>query len=434
MTTVQEQKYSQKLQALKDEIQRKSGKTTEQLYNEREKRITDAIELREPDRLPLWLIAENNSRLGLPPSAAYYRPAAWKAALIKEVLDFEPDLYIAILGESGRTLEALEVKNKLWPGGPLPPDYEYQFVEGEYMKADEYDLFLSDPSDFIVRCYLPRVYNVLAPLAKLPPVSLMYNSFEYITDLFAGPEFEQMAKALKKAGRELKKHRSATGFAMEELAWLGFPDMGHGSGAGGAPFDTLSSFLRGMKGSMLDMYRQPEKLLQACDVILKKRISATVPVSPDQKGTLKRSGIPLWRGDCSFMSDAQFERFYWPGLKKAMLAAIDLGYIPIPLFEAGFGKRLEHMLELPKGKAVAVVENVDIIPAREILGGHTCIIGKPPVSLQCASIQETQDYYKDLIKKCGKGGGLMLRIVLPQKASIEDLQAMVATIREYCRY
>jgi hypothetical protein len=29
---------------------------------------------------------------------------------------------------------------------------------------------------------------------------------------------------------------------------------------------------------------------------------------------------------------------------------------------------------------------------------------------------------------------LMLRIVLPQKASIEDLQAMVKTIREYGRY
>jgi hypothetical protein len=30
----------------------------------------------------------------------------------------------------------------------------YQFVEGEYMKAEEYDLFLMDPSDFIIRYYL----------------------------------------------------------------------------------------------------------------------------------------------------------------------------------------------------------------------------------------------------------------------------------------
>jgi hypothetical protein len=434
MTTVPTRAYSQKLQTLREEIQRKTGKTTEQLYEEREKRVSDAIELREPDRIPLWLIAESNPRLGLPPAAAYYEPLAWKEALIKEILDFEPDLYLAIFGDAGRSWEVLEIKNKLWPGGPLPPDYEYQFVEGEYMQADEYDLFLSDPSDFMVRCYLPRVYNTLAPLAKLPPISLMYNSFEFITNLFTSPEFEQMARALKKAGQELEKHRSVVGNAQAELASLGFPDMGHGSGAGGAPFDTISSFLRGMKGSMLDMYRRPEKLLQACEVILNKRISTAIPADPNRSGSFRRAGIPLWRGDCSFMSDAQFERFYWPGLKRAMQAAIDLGYIPMPLFEARFGKRLEHLLELPKGKVAAVVENVDIIPAREILRGHTCIIGKPPVSLQYSSIQETQDYYKDLIKKCGKGGGLMLRMVLPQKAAIKDLKAMVKSIRENCTF
>ena len=51
---------------------------------------------------------------------------------------------------SGETLATLDVKNKLWPGGPLGDDYEYQFVEGEFMKEDEYDIFLRDPSDFMI--------------------------------------------------------------------------------------------------------------------------------------------------------------------------------------------------------------------------------------------------------------------------------------------
>ena len=29
-----------------------------------------------------------------------------------------------------------------------------------------------------------------------------------------------------------------------------------------APFDTLSDFFRGMKGTMLDMYRRPEKVVR----------------------------------------------------------------------------------------------------------------------------------------------------------------------------
>jgi hypothetical protein len=433
-TTNASQVHSKNLQVLREEIRRKTGKTPEQLFEEREKRVRDAIELKEPDRIPLWLIAEPNSRLGLPSSAAYYDPVAWKEAIIKEILDFEPDLYIALFGASGRSWEVLEVKNKLWPGGPLPPDYGYQFVEGEYMKANEYDLFLSDPSDFIVRYYLPRVYNALVPLSKLPPIGLMYNSFEFITNLFSSPEFRQMAKALAKAGEELEKHQAALGDAHEELASLGFPELGHPGGVGGAPFDVVSSSLRGMKGSMLDMYRQPEKLLQACELLLNKRISAANPADPNLRGNPKRVGVPLWRGDVNFMSDEQFERFYWPGLKKALLATIELGYVPIPLFEAKFGKRLERLLELPKGKVAAVVENVDIIQAREILGGHVCVIGKPPVSLQYASIQETKDYYKNLFKACGKGGGFMTRLILPNKATIEELKEMVKSIKEYARY
>ena len=69
------------------------------------------------------------------------------------------------IGTSGTCWEILDVKNRLWPGGPLPPDYTFQFVEGEYMKADEYDLFLRDPSDFIIRYYLPRIYGNLNNLS-----------------------------------------------------------------------------------------------------------------------------------------------------------------------------------------------------------------------------------------------------------------------------
>ena len=50
-----------------------------------------------------------------------------------------------------------------------------------------------------------------------------------------------------------------------------------------------------MKGSMVDMYRQPDKLLHACDMMLDKRIANAVPATPENRG--KRIGMPLWRGD-----------------------------------------------------------------------------------------------------------------------------------------
>jgi len=435
-TSISREQYENELKSLKEEIEWKTGKTTEQLYEEREKRARDTIELREPDRVPIALFVDPHIHAGIHKSAAYYDPIAYKRAMRQIILDFEPDMCNTGLPTSGPALEALDVRNRLWPGGPLPPDYDYQFVEGEYMKADEYDLFLSDPSDFMIRRYLPRVYGALLPLTRLPSLSDIFLGFEAITPLFASPEFMQMARSLSKAGREMAEFRKTIGDAYEEMASLGFPAFAPVilGGVGGAPFDTLSSFLRGMKGSMIDMYRRPEKLLQACDMILERRIARAVPADPEKRGNPKRIGMPLWRGDRAFMSEAQFKKFYWPGLKKALQATIDLGYVPIPFFEAEFGDRLECLLELPKGKIVASVEHMDVVKAKEILGGHTCVLSRAPLSSKLWSLQEVEKYTKNLIDKCGKGGGFILDIKLPDKGTREDLRAMVDSIREYGRY
>jgi len=424
---------SREIKALRKEIQQRTGKTPEQLYEEREKRVRDSIYLKQPDRIPLFVFADPSAHYGLPHSAAWYEPAVWREAFIREALDFEPDMTSGTFTSAGEALAALDVKNRLWPGGPLPPDYEMQFVESEFMKEDEYDLFLSDPTDFLIRRYLPRMYGSLAPLAKLPSLSLMTN-IEMLTELFISPDFKKVARALARAGTEMKKYRLAMGNLQEDLALLGFPAFSHSGGVGVAPFDVLSSFFRGMKGSMLDMYRQPDNVIKACEAILARRIATALPADPKARGNPKRVLMPLWRGDKSFMSKAHFDKFYWPTLKKTMLAAIKLGYVPMPVFEAHFGDRLECMLELPKGKAVAVVEYMDVVQAKEILGGHTCIIGNVPKSLRYKSPGEVLSYYKDLIRKCGNGGGIMLNISLPYNTPMEKLKEMVGTIKEYATY
>jgi hypothetical protein len=438
-TLLAAKQYRQEQRALKEEIERKTGKTTKQLYEEREKRVRDAIELKTPDRIPLTTEIRISSYTGVPNSAAYYDPIAFKRAVRQITLDFEPDMCNAGLPTSGDALTTLDVKNRMWPGGPLPPDYGYQFVECEFMKEDEYDLFLTNPSDFMIRRYLPRMYGALAPLEKLPPLDGLFLGFEMMTPMFASPEFVKLAKDLYKAGREMAKFRKAIGDGYEDLARLGFPAFAHvgTGGVGGAPFDTVSSFLRGMQGAMIDMYRRPEKLLQACDMILERRIANARPADPKKRGNPKRTGIPLWRGDKVFMSDKQFEKFYWPGLKKSLQANIDLGYVPVPFFEAKFGDRLEHLLELPKGKVVASVEHMDAIKAREILDGHTCIMIRGPHSSKIWSVRQVEQYTRELIDKCrkaGKSGGLILAIRMPDRGTKEEYQQMLDRIREYGRY
>ena len=429
--------YEKENQLLKEEIERKTGKTTEQLYEEREQRVRDAIECKKPpDRIPLATHPDTQAYTGVPNSAGYYDPIAFKRAMRTITLDLEPDMANAGLPMSGVALAALDVKNRLWPGGPLPPDYDMQFVEGEWMKGDEYDLFLSDPADFVVRYYWPRMYGAMAPLAKLPPIGNLFQGFEGITPMLASPEFIKMAKLIAKAGRATEKFRKTIGDSSEELAELGFPALSHlgAGGIGGAPFDVVSSFLRGMQGSMIDMFRRPEKLLQACDMILERRIAHAIPADPKKRGNPKRSGMPLWRGDKSFMSQKQFDKFYWPGLKKAMQATIDLGFVAFPFFEAEFGDRLERLLELPKGKVIASIEYVDAVRAKDILKGHTCLYVRIPLSSKVWSFNEVEKFTKDLIDKCGKGGGIMLDVRLPDRGTKEGYQKLMNSIREYGRY
>ena len=155
---------------LKEEIEKRHGKAVEELYQEREKRIFDAMQLKVPDRVPVVffdvpLLACRYA--GLPYSAAYYDAPAWRAAFKKLFADLEPDGWAVAGRESGAALEATGTNFARWPGGNLPPDVGNQVVEQEFMKEDEYDLFLADPSDFIVRVWLPRVYSSLKPLAEL---------------------------------------------------------------------------------------------------------------------------------------------------------------------------------------------------------------------------------------------------------------------------
>jgi hypothetical protein len=92
------------------------------------------------------------------------------------------------------------------------------------------------------------------------------------------------------------------------------------------------------------------------------------------------------------------------------------------------------MLELPKGKILASIEAVDTVRAKEILGGHTCLLVRTPNTSKLWSLGQLESFIKDLIDKGGKNGGLIIVIKLPDKTRIEDMQAMLKSIKEHGRY
>lgn len=437
---LQEQEF---IQRSREEIAKRNGKTPEQLYEEREKRLVDTIALKEADRVPVvfrpgYFVLKY---AGLTESVAFYQPRVHKQAVMRALLDFEPDVYqSAGNANSGLALEALDAKQYRWPGGTLPPDITPQFIDMETMKADEYDLFMTDPTDFVLRYYLPRIYGTLEPLSELPSLgqSLIGSASPVVSlaPVLIKPDFQKMAQTLLEAS-----HGQAEFHSFEkDIRELGFP-LGWRPSAGTfgpvEPFDLFASYLRGLSGVMSDMFRQPEKLLAACERVLEWRLARAVPAVPNKKGYPERVQIGSFHF-CSdrFLSKKQFETFVWPTYKKTLLAAIDMGYIAVPLGEGKCDDRVEYFLELPKGKVWFRFTDVDMARAKDILRGHTCIGGNVPASLlQVGSTQEVEEYCKKLIKVCGKGGGFILGCSSgSDEAKPANIKAMIDSAKKYGRY
>ncbi|MEE8472923.1 MAG: uroporphyrinogen decarboxylase family protein [Dehalococcoidia bacterium] len=412
------------------------GKSPQQLYGERLKRVEDAIELKVPDRVPVIINPGffATKHAGITGEDAFYDLGKWGAAIRKTLSDLGPDMYYLSDMLPGKVLEALDCLQLRWPGHGVPPNHTHQFVEGEYMEADEYDAFLDDPSDYAIRTYLPRVFGALEPLNKLPALRSMLFGYSRaaLTVALTQPEVVEAFDALSRAGHEMLKWRPVMSSLYGDIADLGFPSFGQARAA--SPFDTVSDYLRGMRGSMLDMYRQPDKLLEACEKILPWAIEGGV--SGARKSGNPRVFMALHRGADGFMSSKQFETFYWPTLKRLILALVDQGLTPFVFFEGDYTSRLEYLLELPKGKVLGHFDTTDIFRAKEVLHGHMCIRGNVPSSLlQTGSPQDVKDYCRELIDVVGRGGGFILspRSSIDE-AKLENLKAMFDFTGEYGVY
>jgi hypothetical protein len=408
-------------------------KAAEQAYSERKQRLMDAVGLKTPDRVPIALGLNYFPAkfAGISTWAAYYDFPTWKEAYIRAAQYYDVDRLLVIPNHSGGVLEALDIKQLRWPGHGVSRYHTHQFVEGEYMKENEYDLLLNDMSDFLIRFYLPRVYGLLAPAGTLPPLNSLIGGLPFST--MATPEFSTLMEKLAGISRNVITWQTETASLSRELTELGhfcpLPLMGMG-----APFDVVSDFLRGMRGTMLDMYRQPEKLLRACEMIT--RIMLDRIAGSPETADFSPVFMPLHRGAHGFMSLRQFEKFYWPFLKAVCLALIEKGYTPELFFEGDYNSRLEYIAELPKGKAIARFDQIDMDRAKTIVGKTICIAGNMPVSiLQVGTTEDVKRAVRLLVDTAGVDGGY---IMMPSSAldevHPENLKVWIDYTKEYGRY
>ena len=411
----------------------------QELYREREKRVNDAVALRVPDRIPIMAMFAffPAKYAGFTIEEVMYDPEKLLEAQLKTVLEFKPDMdqnpfSIRFLGP---ILEALDFKQLKWPGHGMTANHTYQFVEGEYMLADEYDHFLLDPSDFIMRKYWPRVCGTLKGFEKLPPLHGMityYMGIPFGLASFNLPEVVEALEALQKAGRESMRIASYSRCYTEKAKEEGFP-MQAGAFTQ-APFDTLGDFFRGTRGLMLDMYRRPDKVIKACEKLLP--IMFEMAINATRASGNPRVFIPLHKGLDGFMSEGQFKKFFWPTLRDLMVALINEGCNPFPFWEGVCTSRLPIIKDIPAGKACYAFEATDMFKAKEVLKDTVCIRGNVPLSILIAGTpDDVKAYCKKLIDICGKGGGYIMDTSTGlDDAKPENVKVMFEFTKEYGVY
>jgi uroporphyrinogen-III decarboxylase len=412
-------------------------KTPAELLAERAKRIKDAYELRVPDRVPIRLnFGYMLARLGGITNQELERDLDKAQALLeKYALYFEPDL-ISGLGFLPHASMMLGDRQTKWPGYGLDPNGTFQFIEGEYMKAEEYDAFLDDPTDFTMRTFLPRAYSALEGLATLPRMPIMLMGYPALGNLaaLAEPPVADAFETLLKTSQQISQLRAAAKASAQRMESLGFPMSLGSSSLVTAPFDFMSDTLRGMRGIMLDMYRRPDKLLAAEEKVVP--ILVDYAVAAAHRTGIPYCSIPLHRGSDGFMSLEQFETFYWPFLKAMLLGMIEGGVTPSVFYEGSYNERLRYLRELPKGKTIGRFDRSDLFKVKEVLGDTMCIVAGFPVwLLHAGTPEQIRAHTKKLIEVVGRDGGFIMGPNTSMaEADPERVKVWVDATREYGVY
>jgi hypothetical protein len=370
---------------------------------------------------------------GLTIREAMYDHKKCAAALVKFHEDFSPDFQCDLV-QPGKVFELLELGFISWPGFGVSEQTPWQYREGEYMGANEYDALIADPSDYFRRIYLPRIGSAFACLSALDPFAEMMEAATLPFSIlpFAHPGLSDGLQKLVEAAREASDYcESGRTVSVDAAGRLGIPQLV--AGMAKAPYDVLADTLRGTKGIIMDRFRQPEKISEAAERLVPLQINWAVRQVAATHSPFVM--LPLHKGADGFMSDADYRTFYWPTLKAVILGLVEEGVVPILFAEGGYNQRLDVISDddIPSGSVLWLFDQTDMRAAKRALEGRACIAGNVPGALPAIGTpQDVQAYVEDLLNDVATEGGVVLMTgAVIDDAKPETIKAMIETGRKW---
>ncbi|MDP2859602.1 MAG: uroporphyrinogen decarboxylase family protein [Bacillota bacterium] len=373
-------------------------------------RFKAAIDLKMGDRTPVSLMMDYKfpCRYKGVTQGAYFRDRSIGTKLLMDVFD---ELGGWDIGRAGgnttgeqNLLEAPMVIKV--PGKDIGEDDVIQWEEREVITVEDYDK--------IIKVGWKRFMDDFYPKFRGWDHSVYHTRVE------------------SRASRE----REAINAGMKRWLEKGYPLIGGGDVF--PPLMMLSS-CRSMTKFALDLHRMPDKVQAVMDAMVDDLIDISIRAAkgvkiPEGCGILTKSLI-MERGGGFYFPLKIFERFEMPYLKKMVEAFVREGITPILHFDQDWTLNLPYLKELPRAKCFMQLDSkTNIFKAKEILGGHMCIMGDvPPSLLSLGTPEEVSVYCRKLIETVGKGGGFVLGVGcgVPVDAKFDNLKAMLDAPRTY---
>ena len=407
------------------------------LFEERQKRIDDAIALKEPDCIPITATGQCYSifNAGYTMAETLYGFDKCAESIEKYVLQYKPDAVggVNTLPGQGPILELVRPKNLVWPGAPdgrISKNSTHQFIEYSVLLEEDMDFFMKDYTGWLITKGFPAIAELFEPFTKWDfarhPINMHVQG---IVGMLSTPAAREMMQTVWKISDMMDEIREKHIELNRRLVQLGFPVTSGGTSL--VPFDTFSNYYRGTLDTMLDLYENPDLIYRFIDRNIEYVLSDITEIAKRAPG--KWLFMPLHKGMDSFLTDQQYKEFYWPYLQRMINHIIDVGMVPYVYTEGPYNSRVKYLKDVPKGKVVYSFEEVDPVIVKKELGDTACITGIFPIyTLHYGTKQQVIDEAKRLIDILGPGGGYIFSTGAGfDHAKPENVEAMFETVKTY---
>ena len=397
------------------------AKDMEQLYAQRLKRYVTAMRNEKPDMIPIRpFVAEFTAKYaGYTCQEVTHDFEKAFIAARKCAADFDWDAVVAnmVYVWTGLT-QAIGLKYYAVPGIDISPDTGFQYLEppedGAFMKPDEYDQLIEDPTGFLFNVWLPRVSSDVSAMGQ--PTSYR-NNLSFLKGGMA------MLSYFNGFGKQIELLRTQSGTVSAIAGILK------------APFDIIADKLRGYLGLLTDLFERPAKVLAACEAMMPHLLHVALSgADPDKNVPI---GFWMHRGCVPFVSMEHFNKFYWPTLKPIIEELWARGHQVLFYAEGNWNAHLKSFAELPEKSIVYHVDQADIFEVHRVLGDKFCVSGGiPNFLLSYGTPQEVRDYCKKVIDGVARDGGYIMdaSAIMQDDTKVENVRAMTELTREYGVY